>query len=431
MNLPADIFLSLRYLKPKRTLISIISLLSVMGPVLGVTILIVVISVMSGFDKEIRQKLLETQSHIQAYPGYGAASTGGNPRAIRNPDKLLSYMEDELDIEASPIIASPVLLQNRNQTEIKQVRGIRPKSEQQVTHVHNNVRGKYEIESGEALIGSRIAQALGVTIGDKILLTSPYKFTSEIDWESGGEISLKNPDKVFLPEEATVSGIFSMGIYDFDNNLIYLHIDQAAELTGLDWGNATSVHVKTPTPFNLEEYTKKLTSHFPGYQFVTWQEANKQLFNALNVEKNLMFFVLFFIVVVAAFCIAGTLITVVIQKTREIAIIKAVGLGSLTVTRIFLLQGAFIGFLGCAGGTALGMLLIRFRDNVSAFISHVMGVPIFPPELYHLNRIPAVVNFYDIALILVLTFITCIFAALLPALYAAVLSPARALQDEA
>ena len=431
MKLPADIFLALRYLKPKRTLISIISLLSVLGPILGVTILIVVISVMSGFDKEIRQKLLETQAHIQAYPGYGAASTGGNPRAIRNPDKLLSYLEEKLDIEASPVIASPVLLQNRNRTQIKQVRGIRPESEKEVTNVHNNVRGKYGLETGEAIVGSRIAQELGLTIGDKILLTSPYKFTSEIEWNKGGEISLKNPDKVYLPEEATITGIFSMGVYDFDNNLIYLHIDQAAELTGLNWGNATSVHVKTPTPFNLDEYTEKLKSHFPEYRFVTWQEANKQLFNALNVEKNLMFFVLFFIVIVAAFCIAGTLITVVIQKTREIAIMKAVGLGAFTVTRIFLLQGAFIGFLGCTGGTALAMLLIHFRDNVSAFISQVMGVPIFPAELYHLNRIPAIVNFFDISLILVLTFIICICAALLPSLYAAVLSPARALQDEA
>ena len=431
MKLPADIFLALRYLKPKRTLISIISLLSVLGPILGVTILIVVISVMSGFDKKIRQRLLETQSHIQVYPGYGPGTVNGNPRAIRNPDKLLSYMEENLGLEASPIIASPVLLQNRNQTEIKQVRGIRPKSERQVTSVYKNVRGEFEIDTGEALIGSRIAQALGLNIGDKILLTSPYKFTSEIDWNNGGEISLKNPDKVYLPEEATVAGIFSMGVYDFDNNFIYLHIDQAAELTGLDWGNATSVHVKTPTPFKLGDYQEKLKSQFPGYRFITWQEANKQLFNALNVEKNLMFFVLFFIVLVAAFCIAGTLITVVIQKTREIAIIKAVGLGSLTVTRIFLLQGAFIGFLGCAGGTALGMLLLHFRDNVSAFISRIMGVPIFPAELYHLNRIPAVINVSDIGVILALTFIICICAALLPALYAAVLSPARALQDEA
>lgn len=428
MKLPIDIFLALRFLRPRRNLISIITLLSVLGPVLGVTVLLVVISVMSGFDRDIRQRILDTQAHLQVYPRF--QQTADEQPVLKNPDRLVSFMEEELAFNAAPLIETPVLIQNREQTEIKYVRGVEPEAESEVTNVSDNVRGNYQIKSGEALVGERIAQKLGLMLGDKILLHSPYKFTSNIEWEEEGEISFKDQDTVYLPEEAVVAGIFSMGVYEFDDKLIYLHIDQAAELTGLDWGVATSVHAQTPDPFEINKYIPRLEEEFPGYHFVTWQEENEQLFNALNVEKNLMFFVLFIIVIVAAFCIAGTLITVVIQKTREIAIMKAVGISGFAIARIFLFQGAVIGFLGCLGGTGLALVLIRFRDGIAEFLGNVMGVPIFPAELYHLNSIPALLQTSDVLFILVLTFATCVLAAFLPALYASFLSPARALQEE-
>lgn len=429
MKLPVDIFLAFRFLRPRRNLISIITLLSVLGPVLGVTVLLVVISVMSGFDKNIRQRILDTQAHIQVYPRF-AQSEDEQP-VLDNPEQVVSFMEGELNFTAAPLIETPVLVQNREQTEIKYVRGVDPAAESDVTNIKDNVRGNYHISSGEALVGQRVAQKLDLVPGDKILLHSPYKFTANIEWEDGGEISFKDPDAVYLPEEAVVAGVFSMGIYEFDDRLIYLHIDQAAELTGIEWGSATSVHARAPDPFDIDKYIPRLESEFPGYYFVTWQEENEQLFDALNVEKNLMFFVLFIIVIVAAFCIAGTLITVVIQKTREIAIMKAVGISNFTIGRIFLFQGAIIGLLGCLGGTGLALLLIKFRDAIAEFLGSVMGVPIFPAELYHLSSIPALLQTGDVVFILALTFLTCLLAAFLPALYASCLSPARALQEEA
>jgi lipoprotein-releasing system permease protein len=163
---------------------------------------------------------------------------------------------------------------------------------------------------------------------------------------------------------------------------------------------------------------------------VTWQEANRQLFGALRVEKNLMFFLLTFIVIVAAFGIAGTLITVVVQKTREIGILKAVGMPGGTIARIFLLQGTIIGLIGTSLGTGLGLTIIHYRNQVAAVLAAVMGVEVFPKELYHLSQIPALVMASDVVLIVSAALVICIAGSLVPALYASALSPAAALQEE-
>ncbi|MCF7853997.1 MAG: ABC transporter permease [Candidatus Pacebacteria bacterium] len=427
MKLTADIFLALRYLRPKRTFVSIITLLSILGPALGVGVLIIVTSVMSGFDRDIRRQILAMQAHIQVQPAF--ASITDNHAVITDTNPILDKMA-ELHIQGAPLIESPVLLQSRDNIQIKYVRGIDPALEASVTDVAEHVRGRYKITEGEALIGSEMAYAMGVGIGDRILVHAPQKLTRNIKWPEDGTVKVQETDTVYLPEEVTVAGIFTMGLYEYDSTMLFMHIDQAAQLFGIDWGAATSIHARTPDPFALEKETATLREAFPEYRIVTWQEANRQLFSALRVEKNLMFLVLSFIVIVAAFCIAGTLITVVTQKTREIAILKAVGMGGMMVARIFMLQGAIIGLLGTLLGLTLGTLVVHYRNQVAAVLAQVMGVEIFPKELYHLSQIPALIKPSDLALIISLAFVICILASLLPALYASLLSPARALQDE-
>jgi lipoprotein-releasing system permease protein len=427
MNLPSDIFLALRYLRPKRTLISVITLLSIIGPALGVAILIIVTSVMSGFDRDIRQRILSMQAHLQAYPAF--YSRDGNGPVIRDPQPVLQEM-DRLGIQGAPIIEGPILLQFEDQIQIKYLRGIEPDREGNVTRLQENLVGRYAIKEGEALIGQEMAFAMGLRIGDELLIHSPQKLTRNIEWSEDGTVTVKESEEVYLPEEVKIVGIFSMGVYEYDSSIVFIHIDQAADLFGLDWGTATSVHAKTPDPFDLDDLTATLRARLPGYRMVTWQEQNEQLFGALRVEKNLMLLVLFSIIVVAAFCIAGTLITVVIQKTREVAILKAVGMTGALVARIFLLQGAIIGILGTALGLALGLLVVHFRNQVAAVLAKIMGVEIFPKELYHLSQIPAMIKQSDLLLIFVVAFVLCIAASMLPALYASSLSPARGLQDE-
>jgi len=163
---------------------------------------------------------------------------------------------------------------------------------------------------------------------------------------------------------------------------------------------------------------------------VTWQERNQLLFGTLRVEKNLMSFLMAFIVLVASFSIAATLITVVVQKTREIGVLKAVGMSRWLIARIFLLQGAVIGVIGTSLGTALGLLVMACRNQIAALLSAIMGHDVFPAELYHLTQIPALTTAADLGRIVALSLSICVLAALVPALYASAMAPAKALQDD-
>lgn len=428
MRVPSDIFLALRYLRPKRTFISLITLLSVAGPTLGVAVLIVVMSVMSGFDREIRSRILEMQAHIQVVPGF---NSDGSPAVIEDPRPIIEAL-GKLRLKGAPIIETPILVQHERQINVKFLRGIDPPVERQVTNLAERmVSGTYDIAEGQALIGNELAYELRAKVGDKLLVHSPGKLTKNIKWNDDGSIEFVEDAEVFLPEEVEIAGIFSMGMYEYDSSMVFTHIDQAAELTGLDWGMATSVHAQVADPFAMSDDVAALRELLRGrYRIISWQEANAQLFGALRVEKNLMMLVLSFIVVVAAFCISGTLLTVVIQKTRDIGVMRAVGMGRWLVARVFIMQGGIIGFLGTVCGSVAGLTVIHFRNQIADFLGTVMGVEVFPPELYHLAHIPAMVKGGDVAVIVSLAFLICVGASLLPALYAAFIPPVRALQDE-
>ncbi len=427
MQLTADLFLALRYLRPKRTFISVITLLSVLGPILGVALLVIVIAVMTGFDHDLKHGILGMQSHIQVFAPYGSTQNGQG--VIADPAPILKRFK-ELGCPASPIIEGPILLQLRNKAEGKYVRGIVPESERLVTRLADSVDGRFDLREGEAMIGREMARQLGLAIGDQILIHSPANLTRNFSWKDDGTIEPTQSKDLYLPEEITIVGIFSMGVFEFDNSMVFLNLDQAADLFGLNWGSATSIHAKTPDPFHLNPVAETLRKSFPFNRILTWQEANQRMFDALRVEKNLMFFLLTFIVIVAAFGISGTLITVVVQKTREIGILKAVGMNPALVARIFLLQGAVIGLLGTGLGTLVGSLVIHFREPISAFLATVMGVEIFPAELYHFSQIPAQIQSGDVALIAGFSFVLCVLASLVPAMYASLLAPAEALRED-
>ncbi len=423
----ADIFLAFRYLRPKRTLISVITLLSVMGPILGVALLVIVTAVMSGFDRDIRERILGMQAHLHVFPPQGLDTESA--AVIEDPGPVLEELR-KLGAHGAPVIEGPILLQWKKQVMAKYVKGIVPALEKTVSNLAGAVRGRFDIREGEALIGEEMAAQLGLTIGDHLLIHAPARLTQGIQWTPDGRVKVRRTDEVYLPEEVTVVGIFSMGLYEYDSSIVILHLDQAAELFGYDWGAATSVQARTPDPFHLEGIESALRKAFPRYRVRSWQEANRRLFGALRVEKNLMSFLLFFIVVVAAFGISGTLITVVVQKTREIGILKAVGMTAGTVARIFVIEGAVIGVAGTTLGIATGLLVIRFRDRIAALLSTVMGVEVFPKELYHLTSIPARIVPSDLGRIALLAVGICILGALVPALYASFLSPAAALHED-
>jgi len=429
MQLPADIFLALRYLRPKRTLVSVITLLSVLGPVLGVAVLIIVTSVMSGFDHDIREGILDMQAHMQVFPGWGAGL--GRSEVFEDTQPVLAALR-KVGAKGAPVMEGPVLIQLRDQVLTKFVKGIVPEAEKLVTNIYESSKfsGRFEIEEGEAMIGVDMAYELGLQLGDQLLIHAPKRLTGNIKWEEDGSVKISEPDEVYFPEEVTVVGIFSMGVYEYDSGIILLHLDQADELFGYDWGCASSVHASVADPFQMDEVIDDLHAELKHCRIVSWQEANQMLFGALRVEKNLMFFLLTFIVIVAAFGIAGTLITVAVQKTREIGVMKTVGMEGWTIARIFVLQGGIIGLIGTTLGTGLGLFIVHYRNEVAKILEMVMGHEVFPKKLYHLSQIPGLVTPRDVILIWVMSLIICVLASLIPALYASFLSPARALQEE-
>ncbi len=422
MKLPAEFFLALRYLKPKRTFVSIITLLSILGPTLGVAILLIVSSVMAGFDRDIREGIMSMQAHLTAYPVLSESF----PKPLEIVEQLNKH-----GLKSTPVIEGNALIQIRKQILPKVIRGIIPDLEKEVTSIQRNYfHPGHILKEGEVILGARLAMITGLREGDEFLIHSPARLTRNIVWKEDGGVEIREPEELYLPEEVRVAGFYSMGVADYDDNVLIMHLDQAAELMGLDWGSATSIQIAVPNPMQMTALTEKLKGAFPFCQFVSWQEKNKLLFGTLQVEKNLMTFLMTFIVLVASFCIATTLITVVVQKTREIGVLKAVGMPGFAIARIFLLQGAIIGVLGTAMGVALGLTVMAFRERIASLLSMIMGHEIFPAELYHLMKIPALTTRNDLLLIVSLSLSICILAALIPAVYAAALQPAKALQED-
>lgn len=426
MTLPIDLLLALRYLRPKRTFISIISLLSVLGPLLGVAILIIVTSIMAGFDHDIRRGIMDMQAHITFYPTHVSGR-------FAEPDDLIQQLEKampELGLKAAPVIEGTVLLQVKDQVYPKMIRGIIPHQESRITRIQQNFSRKgVELQPGQAAIGNTLAWNLGLAVGDQFIIHSPARLTGNVKWLPNGQVEVAQSSEIYMPAQCKVATYYTMGLNDFDANIVVVHMDQAAEMFGYDWGEATSIQAVVDKPMSIHTAVDELRRKFPQCQIVTWQEKNQLLFNTLQSEKNLMTFLMAFIVLVASFTISATLITVVVQKTREIGIMKAVGVPSSTIARIFLLQGTIIGTIGTILGTITGLTVIYFRDQIANLLSMIMGVDVFPAELYHLTSIPALTTGSDLTRILLMSMTICIVAALVPALYASAFSPAQSLRS--
>ncbi len=427
MKLPLDLLLALRYLRPRRNFVSIITLLSVLGPLLGVALLLIVCSVMAGFDRDIRNRIMDMTAHITVYPPQESG-------VFLHPERLVEELTregEEWGLRGTPVIEGTALMQLRETVYPMVIRGILPETDGQVSSLQRTFTPEgHRLQEGEAAIGLRMSIRMGLARGDEFLIHSPARLTQNIQWREDGQVKLQEPDEMYLPEAVKVAAFFDMGVSDYDDNVIVLHLDQAADLFGLDWGSATTLQLALRSPMQAEMVARFLRERHPQCQFVTWQEQNKLLFDTLQSEKNLMTFLMAFVVLVSSFAISATLITVVVQKTREIGILKAMGISSWCVGRIFLLQGLMIGVTGTALGTLLGLLVLRYRDAISRLLSCVMGVEVFPAEIYHLTSIPALTTQGDLLRTILLAVSISVAAALIPALYAASANPALSLKSE-
>lgn len=427
MNIRSELFLAWRYLRPKRNAISVITCISVVGVSLGVAVLMIVLAVMTGFTDLMKEKILETTAHLQVQ----TYVTYDNPRAvIRKPGPVIAKMK-ECGIDGAPIVYSQVLAQSKDSFYPKSLIGIDPANTGRFNLKGTIKLGRYSLEKGEVLISEVIANNLDISVGDKILLHSPNKLSKMVKVKKNGQIEASKMNEVYLPDEFTVSGIYTFEKFDFDNMVIFMNLDDADELVGLPWGACSMIYGWVKDPFDMKDETTQLSSKLPYGMYVrSWADMKQRLLGVLAVEKNMMFFLLIFIVLVAAFSIANTLITVVIQKTREIGLLKSLGATSGGVMRIFILQGFLVGVIGTVSGTTLGFLIIYFRNGIMRFVSRNTGIELFPKEFYYFNELPAHIVPSDVIWIAVVSIALCTFGALIPAWRAAMLDPARSLRYE-
>ena len=422
-RLPFELLLALRYLRPKRTFVSVITLISVLGVSLGVAVLIIVISVMSGFDQQLRDKILGFNTHLKVFHR--------GQKNINDYAALSRVIASNGNVKAvAPLVLGQVLVETEPQegqgkVSAPWVRGIQPETETNITVLPKSiVDGVFDVHDRGLLIGVEFARNMNLHVGDQVNVYSPSDLRK---WkESAG----KEGGKVPVPPEYEIRGIFDVGYYEYDLSVVVTALRDAQDLYDL----GKSVHgiiVMLHDPYQAPAVQKQLERTLgPDFRTSTWMDENSYLLNALVVEKNVMFYILFFIMIVAALCILSALITFVVQKTREIGMLKALGSTDLQVAGIFLSQGALVGGIGNLAGYGLGMLALTYRNEFLDFMNRMTGFQLFPREIYGFGALPALIVPKDILLICGSAWIICILGGVIPAWRAGRLKPVEALRYE-
>lgn len=407
--MPWQLFVAFRYFTAKRKerFISVINLMSMLGIAVGVGALIIVISVMSGFDEDLKSKIIGTYSHIEVISDQGITPSE------EFTGRILSARDT---IAVSFFLNGQALVKYGSNVTGVMVKGVVPQDEVKTKQVENYIKnGTFLIDSGEIVIGSELAKKTGARIGSKIDLVFPKS-----DRMPGAmDIITKNYAKE-LP--FTVRGIFSSGMYEYDTSLVYINLEDAQSAMGL--GNiASGAAVKIQNAFNADSVKDSIRRKLgPPYIVRTWSDSNRNFLEAIKLEKTVMFVILTLIVAVACFNIASSLIMTVTEKTKDIGILKAIGATNPAIMAVFAVQGAITGIVGTLAGAALGISACWCLGKYK-FIT-------LPSDIYYIDKLPVKISSGEIYTIVMTSVLISILAALYPALKASRLDPVEALRYE-
>jgi len=378
------------------------------GVILGVAILVIVLSVMTGFDNMWREKILSFKPHLTVFSRYGM---------VENEEELCRVLEQVEGVTATAgCIETRVLMQYKGRTAAPIVMGVNPERSEGVSRVASHMEaGNLRLDGDRTVIGFDLARQLGLGVGAKVLVYSPMNVISR--------------DELYLPEELAVSGIFNMGMRDFDSGFILTSIEVARELVGIETG-AHAVYVMIEDPFRFQELGERVQRKLgPDYAVRTWKEVDSLMFDALSHEKTMMFVLLVFITIVAIFCVTNTLIVITVHKTNEIGLLKALGFSSGKIMAAFVWHGWIQCLIGIAGGIGTGLAVLYNLKRIVAWLTSV-NVEVFPKEIYGLSEIPWSASVGEIAFIGVFVMVFCTLSSILPAFRAARLDPLEALRHE-
>jgi lipoprotein-releasing system permease protein len=416
-NLPFEWLVGMRYTRAGRrggrnSFISFISLISMAGIALGVAALIVVLSVMNGFQKEVRDRMLSVLSHIEVFDASGTM-----------PDWKITAQEafqHQEIIGAAPYVAAQAMMTRDDTVRGAIIRGVLPQEEPKVSDVASQVReGSFDdLRPGEfnIVLGRELARSLQVNVGDKVTMLAPQ-----------GQVT---PAGV-LPrlKQFTLVGIFEAGHHEYDSSLAFIHIDDAMRMFKMDAPSGLRLKIEDMqrAPQVAMDLSRILTGHV---LIMDWSRQNRTWFAAVQTEKRMMFIILTLIIAVAAFNLVSTLVMTVTDKQADIAILRTLGASPASIMKIFMIQGALVGLLGTAIGVGLGVLVALNVDVIVPFIERLLGVQFLSKDIYLITELPSDLRWPDVWTIGGVAVILAFLATLYPSWRAAGVRPAEALRYE-
>jgi lipoprotein-releasing system permease protein len=408
--------MALRYLRARRQegFISVIAWFSLLGIALGVATLIIVMSVMNGFREELLSRILGLNGHL---------SVQGQFRNLKDFDPIADKLRDLRGVvSVTPLIEGQVMATAAGAAQGALVRGIRPSDLGRRKLIADNVvRGTlddFKSGGGGVVIGDRLAQKMGLRVGDRITLISPKGTTTAFGT---------------VPRSAAyrIVATFEVGMYEYDSSFVFMDLTDAQTYFRYPKEAVSSLEVFIRDPDRAPEVKQRIAGSVPGIGRIhDWQQANASFFNAIQVERNVMFLILTLIILVAAFNIISSMIMLVKDKGRDIAILRTMGATRGMVMRVFLIAGASVGVIGTVAGSILG---IAFADNIEAirqWIQGLTGTDLFAAEIYFLSQLPAVVDWQEVIAVIGMALGLSFLATIYPSWRAARTDPAEALRYE-
>ena len=416
-----ELFLALKYLKPKRSVASVITVVSVLGVMLGVAVVIIVRSVMTGFGDIWEEKILDFKPHVSL------VARSGN--VVSGEEKLAAELRKIPGVTCvTPEIDTRVLLSYKGKVLAPVLIGVDGDDFKAAYKLGAPYAGEFDLEGDSIVLGVHAARQLGCWIGDEVTVYSPKTMIAK--------------DEIFLPLKWKVGGIFSSGQYQYDSGYAVASLANLRDIMGMEKG-VFAVHVKTDCPTDPGKFDKLVdacvnasTSYLrpstsdlrPPLRPITWREADREIFNALAVEKNMTALLLSLISLVAVFCVMNTLLGLTVQKTPEIGLLKALGFSKLQIMKVFMVHG----MIQCTLGIVLGLLaswaVLSNLQRIVEWLASV-GISVFPASDYGLAEIPHRVIVSDIFWVVALVFVFGLLASFVPAFIASLKDPVKALNQ--
>jgi lipoprotein-releasing system permease protein len=419
MSLPYELFIGLRYTRAKKRgagrnrFVSFISMISMLGIALGVAALITVLSVMNGFQKELRTRILGVASHIQV--------SGSNGELADWPALAATLANDREVLSSAPYVEAQGMLSFDQEVRGVMVRGVLPEHEEKVADFERHMKAGHlaDLRPGEfgIILGRDLARALQVMVGEKVTLIAPQ--------------GLVTPAAV-LPrlKQFRVVGIFEVGMYEYDSSLALIQIEDAQKLYRME-DRVSGLRLRVADLFQAPRIARDLQATLPDDAWVNdWTRAHANFFRAVAIEKNMMFLILLLIVAVAAFNIVSTLVMAVTDRQADIAILRTLGARPGSIMAIFIVQGIVIGCIGLALGVIGGISLALNIDVVVPALEQLLGTQFLAKDVYYITELPSDLHWNDVGVVTTVSFVLTLLATLYPSWRASRVNPAEALRYE-